>query len=66
MKELSIDRMEMVSGGLFSQICKSDADYFFLGSVAAGIICGGGVGYAVGLAIGGIGGDLVRKYAKDC
>jgi hypothetical protein len=58
--------MEMVSGGWFSQYCQSDAGYFMIGSVVGGVIAGGPVGYFVGLAVGGIGADLIRNYGSDC
>ncbi len=59
MKELSIEKMEMVSGG----ICHSNTLGFFAGAVVGATVVGGPIGFVVGL-VGSFGG-LILNYIGD-
>lgn len=64
MKELSIEKMEMVSGGWFSQYCQSDSLAFLGGATLGGTIAGGGIGFVVGLGVGVAGGLAISAWGN--
>jgi hypothetical protein len=66
MTELSIEKMEMVSGGWFSQYCQSDSLAFAGGAILGGTIAGGGIGFVVGLAVGSAGGLAISYFGNKC
>ncbi|MGY6559770.1 MAG: Blp family class II bacteriocin [Nitritalea sp.] len=66
MKELSMDKMEMVNGGLLSQYCQSDSVSFLGGATLAGTLAGGGIGFVVGLGVGAFGSLAITYFGKPC
>ena len=66
MRELSIEKMEMVRGEWFSQYCQSDSASFLAGATLGGTIAGGGIGFVAGLAVGTFGGLLINAYGNPC
>jgi hypothetical protein len=66
MRDLSIERMEMVNGGWFSQYCQSDSLAFIGGATLGGTIAGGGIGFVVGLGVGVAGGLAITYFGNKC
>ncbi len=66
MKELSIEQLDGVSGGWFSQYCQSDSLAFIGGAALGGTIAGGGIGFVVGLGVGVAGGLAITYFGSKC
>jgi hypothetical protein len=62
MNELTIERMEMVSGG----ICQSDSLSFLAGATFMGTVLGGGLGFVGGLIVGEIGALYITYNGEAC
>lgn len=62
MKELSIEQMEMVNGG----ICQSDSLGFLAGATVMGTVLGGGLGFVGGLIVGEIGALWITYKGEPC
>ncbi|WP_157972160.1 hypothetical protein [Pleomorphovibrio marinus] len=65
MEELSIEKIEIVSGGALP-FCASNGLGFMAGATTAGTIFGGGIGFVAGLAVGTLGGYIINQYGKPC
>jgi len=66
MRELSIEKMEMVSRGGYLSFCASNGLGFQVGVTTAGAIFGGGIGFVAGLAAGTLGGYVINQFGKAC